>query len=66
MTADPNLETQGPNKPAYIAKSRQGTGKDARYDRIGVAFRNEDGSLFVKLAGTQVVSEFALYRTDDN
>lgn len=65
MTTDQIIEPAVPNKPAFIAKTRQGSGKDARYDRIGVAFKNEDGSLFVKLSGTQIVSEFALYKADE-
>jgi hypothetical protein len=53
-------------KPAFIAKSREINGKHVTYERIGVAFENDDGSLFVKLSGTQVVSGFMLYRIETN
>ena len=42
--------------PTHVAKVRHGWGKKATYERIGVAWLNEDGSLYVKLAGTQLVS----------
>jgi hypothetical protein len=51
-------ETQ---QPTHVAKSRIVKGDRVSYERIGVAFRNEDGSLYVKLAGTQLVSTFTLY-----
>ena len=44
----------GNNKPNYYAKVRHGFGKKASYERIGAAWRTEDGSIYVKLAGTQV------------
>ena len=40
---------------------RHGYGKKASYERIGVAWTNEDGSFYVKLHGTQIVSAFTLY-----
>lgn len=47
--------------PTHVAKVRNGYGKKASYERIGVAWVNEDGSYYVKLHGTQVISQFALY-----
>ncbi len=44
-----------PKLPTHVAKVRHGYGKKATYERIGVAWRNEDGSLYLKLSGTQVV-----------
>ncbi|MEQ8164699.1 MAG: hypothetical protein RIC93_01340 [Alphaproteobacteria bacterium] len=50
------------NKPTMIAKQRVGYGKKASYERIGVAWTNDDGSLYVKVHGTQVISGgFVLY-----
>ncbi len=49
------------NLPTHVAKVRRGYGKNASYERIGVAWTNEDGALYVKLYGTQVVSNFTLY-----
>jgi hypothetical protein len=52
--------------PTHLAKVRHGWGKKATYERIGVAWLNEDGSLYVKLAGTQLVSALTLYELEDN
>ena len=49
------------NLPTHVAKTRIGYGKKASYERIGVAWDNEDGSFYVKLYGTQLVSNFTLY-----
>lgn len=53
-------------KPTHLVKLRHGFGKKATYERIGVAWRNDDGSIYVKLHGTQVIGEgFTLYETRD-
>lgn len=52
--------------PTHVAKVRHGWGKKATYERIGVAWRNDDGSLYVKLAGTQLVSALTIYELEDN
>ena len=54
-----------PKLPTHVAKVRHGYGKKATYERIGVAWRNEDGSLYLKLSGTQVVSALTLYELKD-
>ena len=51
-------------KPGFVAKTRKGTGEQAVYERIGVAWKNTDGSFYIKLAGTQVVSDFMLYEIE--
>jgi hypothetical protein len=51
-------------QPTHVAKSRIVKGDRTTYERIGVAFQNDDGSLYIKLAGTQVVSSFTLYALD--
>ena len=53
------------NLPTHVAKTHNGYGKKASYERIGVAWENEDGSFYVKLYGTQLVSNFALYIIED-
>lgn len=58
-------EAQSAKKPGFIAKVRHGRGKEATYERVGVAWQNEDGSFYIKLAGTQVISEFSLYRIEN-
>lgn len=61
-----NARSNGKAKlPTHVAKVRHGFGKKATYERIGVAWRNDDGSLYVKLSGTQVVSALTLYELED-
>lgn len=53
-------------KPSHLVKLRHGFGKKATYERIGVAWLNDDGSIYVKLHGTQVIGEgFTLYEIRD-
>ena len=49
------------NPPTHYAKVRHGSGEDATYEQIGVAWVNEKGAINVKFYGTQVVSAFTLY-----
>lgn len=56
--------TESANKPGYVAKTRKGKGENAVYERIGVAWKNEDGSFYVRMIGTQAVSEFMLYEIE--
>lgn len=57
---------QGGNPPTHIAKVRTGQGDNASFERIGVAWAKEDGSLYVRLHGTQIVSDgFALYPIEE-
>ena len=65
-TETANARSNGKAKlPTHVAKVRHGYGKKATYERIGVAWRNDDGSLYVKLSGTQVVSALTLYELAD-
>ncbi len=53
------------NQPTHIAKMRRGDGDNATFERIGVAWQKDDGSIYVRLHGTQIVSEgFTLYAND--
>lgn len=53
-------------QPTHIAKMRTGQGEAACFERIGVAWAKDDGSLFVRLHGTQIVSDgFALYPVEN-
>lgn len=55
-----------PNRPDFVVKQRSGYGKNASYERLGVAWRNDDGSLYVKLHGKQIVEGgFTLYEITD-
>ena len=53
--------------PTHVAKvMRRDWGKKTTYDRIGVLFTNDDGSLYLKLFGKQVVdSGVYLYKIED-
>ncbi len=65
-TANEARENGKGKLPTHVAKVRQGYGKQATFERIGVAWVNDDGSLYVKLHGTQIVSSFALYELNGN
>lgn len=54
------------NPPSHVAKIRIGQGDAASFERIGAAWAKDDGSLFVRLHGTQVIAGgFALYPVED-
>lgn len=59
-------EKEKGSRPTHVAKVRHGYGKKATYEQIGVAWRTEKGALYVKLAGTQLVSQFALYEIEQD
>lgn len=55
-------ETKHTNQPTHTVRIRHGYGKQARYETIGAAWTGKDQSFYVKLNGTQLVSEgFSLY-----
>lgn len=70
MTTETVNETENQvsnNRPDYVVKQRNGYGKKATYERLGVAWRNDDGSLYVKLHGKQIVDGgFTLYEISDS
>ena len=48
--------------PAMIAKQRIGNGRNATWERLGVAWLNDDDSLYIKVHGTQIITGgFNLY-----
>lgn len=55
------------NQPSHVVKARIGTGKNATYERIGVAWENDqDGSLYIRVHGTQIISGgFTCYPIED-
>lgn len=54
-------------QPTHRAKYRHGKGKGATYETIGAAwFDDESGAVFVRLHGTQIVTDgFTLYPIED-
>ncbi len=64
--APQQAQASSPNPPTHLAKVRNGQGEGASFERIGVAWAKDDGSIFVRLYGTQIVSEgFALYPIEE-
>lgn len=60
QTTDNQAAEKG-KRPTHTAKIRHGHGKQATYEQIGVGWKNDKGGIYVKLHGTQIVSEFSLY-----
>lgn len=59
-------EASAPNPPTHVAKMRIGKGEGASFERIGVAWAKEDGSHYVRLHGTQIISDgFTLYPIEE-
>lgn len=55
------------NKPTMTAKQRVGYGKNTSYERLGVAWNNDDGSIYVRVHGTQIITGgFVLYPIEDD
>lgn len=56
-----------PNPPTHLAKLRKGEGEGATFERIGAAWAKEDGSIYIRLSGTQIVSDgFTLYPVEEH
>lgn len=66
-TANTNTATDGNAKtPDFVAKQRLGYGRRTVWERVGVAWQNEDGSVYLRLHGTQILSGgITLYRRDE-
>lgn len=60
MTDTINSETSGP-KPTYVIKTREKKDGKFVYEKIGVGFLNENGSIYISMIGTQSVSDCMLY-----
>jgi hypothetical protein len=44
------------NRPDFVVKKRIGGGDRVTWERIGVAWQNENGAIFLRFHGTQVLS----------
>lgn len=44
------------NRPDFVVKKRIGSGDRVTWERIGVAWQNENGAIFLRFHGTQVLS----------
>ena len=43
------------NRPTHIVRKKSEQGRKADFETLGVAWAREDGSLYLKLYGTQIV-----------
>lgn len=43
------------NRPTHYVRKKIGTGKKADFETLGAAWDRGDGSLYIKLHGTQIV-----------
>ncbi len=55
MTTQESNATNGKSKPDLIAKTKEQHGKHATFDTVGVAWTREDGSIYFKPYGRQVI-----------
>jgi hypothetical protein len=53
-------ESSGP-KPTYVIKTREKKDGKYVYEKIGVGFLNDNGSIYISMIGTQSVSDCMLY-----
>lgn len=49
-------QTATKNRPNFALKVRNDTGDNVRFDQIGVAWKRDNGSMFCRLVGNQVIS----------
>ena len=66
MTAqNTNTETTS-TKPTHTLRKKVGYGKQTSFESIGVAWAREDGGLYIKLHGTQIIdSGFYAFQNKD-
>ncbi|MDP4026624.1 hypothetical protein Q8W71_28860 [Methylobacterium sp. NEAU 140] len=58
---------QGSRQPTHDVKLRRPSNEKPIYERIGAGWQREDGTFYVRLHGTQIVSEgFYLYPVGDD
>ena len=55
MARKPQPALLQPARPSHSVKLRKGRGDGATFEQIGVAWRRENGTVFCKLAGHQVI-----------
>lgn len=69
QTQDQTQHTQAENKnsrPTHIARKKIGRGRNVTFETLGVAWVREDGSLYIKPYGTQIIEGgFYVFPTAD-
>lgn len=65
--AEQQKEAASPRKPpTHVAKMLRSDGESTTFERIGAAWARDDGSFYVRLSGTQIVSDgFTLYPIEE-
>jgi len=54
-TQDNNFLEKKSDKPTHTIRKKHWTGKRSEYELLGVAWQRDDGGLYIKLHGTQVI-----------
>ena len=54
-TQDDNFLENNKQPPTHIISKRNWSGKRTEYESLGVAWEQDDGSLYIRLYGTQVI-----------
>ena len=63
---DNQSNTENSNRPTHVVRQKSGHGKSASFETLGVAWRREDGSLYIKLYGKQLLEGgFYVFATKD-
>jgi hypothetical protein len=58
-------QTAASKQPTHVVKMARTDGERTTHDRLGVAWTREDGSLYVRLHGTQIIADgFSIYPID--
>jgi len=56
MTAlNTNTSEKATSKPTHTLRKKVGYGNRTNFETIGVAWSRDDGSLYIKLHGTQII-----------
>jgi len=55
MTTEDNANISENNKPTHFVSRKTGQGKYVSFETLGVAWERDDGGLYVKLHGTQII-----------
>tara|TARA_B100001989_G_scaffold225621_1_gene180762 strand:- start:872 stop:1093 length:222 start_codon:yes stop_codon:yes gene_type:complete len=55
MTTENNTQNKGNTKPTHNICKSVGHGKNSSLETIGAAWSRDDGGLYIKLHGTQII-----------
>ena len=52
---DQNQTEKSSSKPTHIVRKKFWTGRKSDFETLGVAWERENGGLYIKLTGTQII-----------